>query len=311
MANTCEAIITKVLDQGTYIKDCQKIHENFYTYPFTQYVGSKFNVIVTCPVHGNFSIRAKNHKQGRGCNQCGSKKQGMSARKSYQDILEEANQVHEFFYSYEDHSFEELSGLPIKNLRITCPLHGGFSQTANNHVRGAGCRHCYLSSKSDTQEEFLRKALKVHSNYYTYSKSVYKGFKSKVCITCPIHKEFWQTPASHLSGAGCPSCCVTGYKTNVPGRLYILSSEDIVKIGITNKTVLKRLEKINKGPHKFTVVADFYFEDGAIPRLLESKYLKYLRQYYEQPTNKFDGYTECFIGVRPKDIIELISEELR
>ena len=29
---------------------------------------------------------------------------------------------------------------------------------------------------------------------------------TKVCIICPEHGEFWQTPNSHLLGRGCPKC---------------------------------------------------------------------------------------------------------
>ena len=34
----------------------------------------------------------------------------------------------------------------------------------------------------------------------------YKGSNIKVCIICPKHGEFWQTPASHLNGNGCKKC---------------------------------------------------------------------------------------------------------
>ena len=30
--------------------------------------------------------------------------------------------------------------------------------------------------------------------------------ETKVCIVCPEHGEFWQTPHSHLRGQGCPIC---------------------------------------------------------------------------------------------------------
>ena len=41
---------------------------------------------------------------------------------------------------------------------------------------------------------------------YDYSKVEYKDNHTKVCIVCPIHGEFWQTPNSHLSGIGCKKC---------------------------------------------------------------------------------------------------------
>ena len=57
------------------------------------------------------------------------------------------------------------------------------------------------------KEEFIEKARKVHGDEYDYSKVEYKNNKTKVCIICPKHGEFWQKPNSHLSsGQGCPKC---------------------------------------------------------------------------------------------------------
>ncbi len=39
-----------------------------------------------------------------------------------------------------------------------------------------------------------------------HSKVKYINYSTKVCIVCPQHGEFWQTPNNHLFGAGCPSC---------------------------------------------------------------------------------------------------------
>ncbi len=58
----------------------------------------------------------------------------------------------------------------------------------------------------NTKETFIEKATKVHGNYYDYSKVVYVNSKTKVCIICPKHGEFWQIPNNHLNGNGCPSC---------------------------------------------------------------------------------------------------------
>ena len=58
-----------------------------------------------------------------------------------------------------------------------------------------------------TTEEFIRKAKRIRGDEYDYSKVIYKGCKTKVCIICPEHGEFWQTPDNHLnSNQGCPTC---------------------------------------------------------------------------------------------------------
>lgn len=60
--------------------------------------------------------------------------------------------------------------------------------------------------KRKTTEEFIMKARLVHDDKYNYSKVVYVNNYTKVCIICPIHGEFWQIPAEHLRGKGCPKC---------------------------------------------------------------------------------------------------------
>lgn len=57
-----------------------------------------------------------------------------------------------------------------------------------------------------TTEEFIKKAKEVHGDKYDYSKVEYVNAKLKVCIICPIHGEFWQTPSNHLDGKGCIKC---------------------------------------------------------------------------------------------------------
>ena len=57
-----------------------------------------------------------------------------------------------------------------------------------------------------SRDSFIADAIKKHRGKYDYSKVEYKGCMKKVCIICPEHGEFWQTPNSHLKGRGCPIC---------------------------------------------------------------------------------------------------------
>lgn len=57
------------------------------------------------------------------------------------------------------------------------------------------------------KEEFVEKAIKIHGNKYDYSKVEYVNNKTKVCIICPEHGEFWQAPDKHINRKhGCPKC---------------------------------------------------------------------------------------------------------
>jgi len=59
-----------------------------------------------------------------------------------------------------------------------------------------------------TEDEFVKRARNKHDNFYDYSKVEYKGARTNVIITCPIHNHgyFFQRPDGHLRGQGCPRC---------------------------------------------------------------------------------------------------------
>ena len=57
------------------------------------------------------------------------------------------------------------------------------------------------------KEEFINKAKKIHGDKYDYSKVNYFNDYTKVCIICPEHGEFWQTPYKHINNKqGCSQC---------------------------------------------------------------------------------------------------------
>jgi very-short-patch-repair endonuclease len=97
-----------------------------------------------------------------------------------------------------------------ENIIIICPKHGEFEQQPANHLRGEGCTKCkyeIVSKKlSSCREEFIAKAKEIHDNKYDYSKVNYINNRHKVCIICPKHGEFWQTPNKHLLGQKCSIC---------------------------------------------------------------------------------------------------------
>lgn len=61
-------------------------------------------------------------------------------------------------------------------------------------------------TKKLTTKDFIEKAKKVHGDKYDYSKVNYERSTIKVCIICPEHGEFQQSPNAHLRGQGCPKC---------------------------------------------------------------------------------------------------------
>ena len=71
--------------------------------------------------------------------------------------------------------------------------------------------------------EFIEKARKVHGDRYDYSKVNYVNSKTKVCIICTEHGEFWQKPNDHLQGKGCKYCGIESrtQKKTLPNKTFI------------------------------------------------------------------------------------------
>lgn len=61
-------------------------------------------------------------------------------------------------------------------------------------------------TKLKTTSQFIADAKAIHGDKYDYSKVEYNGNKNPVCIICPTHGEFRQTPNTHLKGSGCRHC---------------------------------------------------------------------------------------------------------
>ena len=125
-----------------------------------------------------------------------------------EEFIEKANKVHNNFYSYgkTDLNNRDDKGRVI----VTCPIHGDFLVNVSSHLKGTKCKKCAkkisAAKKTLSIDEFIKKAKQVHGDRYDYSKTEYKTSKEKVCIICPEHGEFWQTPLNHLNGAGCKKC---------------------------------------------------------------------------------------------------------
>lgn len=96
------------------------------------------------------------------------------------------------------------------SIEIICPIHGSFFTKAGNHLNGYDCPKCALEKRNSSlklsNEEFIKRAEKIHGDKYDYSKIEYKNKNTPVKIICKIHGSFSQLPSVHLRGAGCPKC---------------------------------------------------------------------------------------------------------
>ena len=184
-----------------FLKFAKEKHGDKYDYSKVDYVNSRTKVCIICPEHGEFWQNPNCHIQGNSCPICAGSKKSSTGQ-----FVKKANNVHNGKYDY---SHVNYIGNKVK-VCIVCPEHGEFWQTPNAHLRGAGCPICAqkirVKDLADTKSDFIIKAHKVHGQKYDYSKVNYINSSTKVCIICPEHGEFWQTPGDHIAGHGCQKC---------------------------------------------------------------------------------------------------------
>lgn len=123
------------------------------------------------------------------------------------EFIEKAIKVHGHKYDYSkvDYVNSKTKVCIICHEKDSCGVeHGEFWVTPNGHLHGYKCSKCI--QRCTGINDFIEKAKKIHDNKYNYNKTKYINSKTKVCIICPEHGEFWQTPHDHLEGHGCGKC---------------------------------------------------------------------------------------------------------
>ncbi len=129
--------------------------------------------------------------------------------------IEKCREIHGDKYDYTESEYINAK----TKTKIKCKKHNiTFEITPDGHRSGKGCPICRYEKAAEKMktpvEGFIKKANEVHNGKYGYSKVEYVNNRTKVCIVCPTHGEFWQTPDKHiLRGQGCPHCSGNAKRT--------------------------------------------------------------------------------------------------
>ena len=202
-----------------FINKAKKVHGDKYDYSKVDYVNSQTKVCIICPEHGEFWQTPAEHVRGKSCPLCANIKRGSKKRLTIEEFINKSKKVHGNKYDYSKVEYKNAS----TKVCIICPEHGEFMQIPMAHINGEGCPKC--AGKMLKTEDIIKKFKQVHGDKYDYSKVQYKRMDEKVCIICPEHGEFWQTPSKHiLRNQGCPKCAKT-----LNGKLSRLTREEFIK----------------------------------------------------------------------------------
>jgi hypothetical protein len=239
----------------------------------------------------------------------------MAKKQTLQEFIDKA--VKKFGNKFDYSSVEYINS--NSHVTIKCPKHGDYQQTPDRHLQSrCGCPSCGVeeisNKKQSNLKDFIKKANKIHNNFYTYENTVYTSAKEKLTITCPIHGDFSQLASGHLSGYGCKLCADRGkgrVSDDKPCTLYYFNivGTSLYKIGITSKTLNERY-RTSFDRDQIRILFQLNFNTGKEAYEKEQYFLKtFGHLIYKGEKVLSTGNTEIFIsdifkGVYPENAYE-------
>lgn len=225
----------------SFIEKARKIHGDKYDYSKVNYVNCNTEVCIICPIHGEFWQKPKYHLTSCGCKECC--KNGIKL--TNEKFIEKARKIHGDKYGYSKVEYVNNH----TEVCIICPIHGEFWQKPMVHLRkkGGECLKCSYETRNSYKKlsinDFIEKARQIHGDKYDYSKVEYVNTITPVCIICPKHGEFWQTPNAHLSAKhGCGKCKQSKMETEISNLLKENKISFIPQCGASQFKWLKKFK---------------------------------------------------------------------
>lgn len=207
---------TKKMTKEEFIENAKIVHNNYFSYEHCNFINVNSKVIVTCPVHGDFEVKASNHLNGANCKICSKEnivhkitlrpKRNASTKKLTTEIFKEKlkKMWGDRYVCPEDEEY-------INNktpMNILCKEHGIFTITPNHILSGRGCPICGRNKKKTTQQ--IIEEIKNAQPYsdYDYDEVVYKGIHRHIKLKCnKCGTIFYNSPSNLIKNKnGCPGC---------------------------------------------------------------------------------------------------------
>lgn len=197
----CDFEIPRLIKKQKIIEISSLKHGKKYDYSKVKFINGNDPVEIICLKHGSFWQDMYHHSRAPvGCPSCSRE----ADKLTQEDFLVKAKAIHNDSYDYGKVEFKGV----IQPVIITCRKHGDFTQRAQSHLSGNGCKVCFQERNRSTTEQFIEAAKQIHGDNYDYSRVKYTGNKNPVEIICPTHGSFWQKPNTHTSSrTGCRFCC--------------------------------------------------------------------------------------------------------
>ncbi len=310
-----------------FLEKGRAIHGEKYDYSIANYKIMSQNIQIICFEHGMFEQTPSNHLLGYGCEKCGKLNTKNKLALDTKTFIQRAKEIHGDDFDYSKTIYKNNH----TDVTVICKIHVDFKVNPNVHTRKnnpiRGCKECANEKlrieRSDSKENFIKKAIMANGDRYDYSLVEYKNARELVTVICNVHGEFKTFPDAHIRrNVGCPNCgreVVTIGKTLKEYResgvkqtayVYLIQcSDDIeafIKIGITTKTISIRFSG-KMLPYEYKVLYSLKMDLGDAYELEQMIIENFKEKFHYYPQKDFGGRTECFRTKSLKEILNFLK----
>jgi Zn finger protein HypA/HybF involved in hydrogenase expression len=208
-----------------FIQKAKHIHGDHFDYSKVEYVNGNTKVLIKCNTcNKEFYQTPIYHYKIKDCPYCSREKRRENnvyknkIYRNYKPVLkyDDASainmikSIHGDKYGYDQVKYIG-SNKPVKIYCKECKRY--VDVIFRSLLSGSGCPICSRKNQRVklmmTNDEFIKKSKAIFGDYlFDYSKTLYRGYNSKIILKCNKHNyEFEQTASNHLNGNnGCPFC---------------------------------------------------------------------------------------------------------
>jgi DNA polymerase-3 subunit epsilon len=146
-SNRSLELCRRVVTTESFIAEAKEVYGERYDYSKVNYKNRDHRVVVTCPIHGDFQVYAREHLDGKGCPKC---EKGEKFITKLKEKFGDKFGLDEFVY--------ESSTSPVT---LICPIHGAFSKLPHAILNSrCGCPECGNELMCQLQEQAHEEAVK-------------------------------------------------------------------------------------------------------------------------------------------------------
>lgn len=238
---------------ASFLRQARAVHGERYTYLEDTYQGSKAQMTIVCPEHGQFKQQPDSHLNGgNGCKKCATTLNLQKIRQqSGPDVALTISQASGNKVKLHVETFKRVNSTAT----FTCDEHGTYVRLVNSAMNSKfACVEC---SKEDgwfkySEDEYRQKVVELVPEGVRLVFLDFKGSnESRIRLFCDKHGEFEKLGASFRANPGCPTC---GAQLGQPARTRGLRKRMESTRQSRFEDWLQRAQKKHKGKFDYSQV---------------------------------------------------------